>query len=86
MPLEMNEMFAFVARDESNDEGITVMPINGMLVPLLGADMSRIDSLRHFAQIIADWRGVPVQLIRFSQRETLETIYPTEEATERTDS
>ena len=63
--------------DESGDEGVVCCPLPGRQVwPLIGADMARIESLRPAAQAVADFRGMPVRLVRFSVLEDLEEVNP----------
>jgi hypothetical protein len=69
-------MFAFVAV-EDDGEGICgfLMP-DGKWVPLVGADMERIDALRPIAKEIAEQSGKTIRLIHFSTRRELEVIEP----------
>ena len=72
---KITEMFAFVAEDTGpDDEGVTGIWMAEIFLPLIGADMARIDSLRPTAKAIAKQTGKPVKLLRFSQREELEVI------------
>ncbi len=66
-------MFAFIALDEDGTEGVVGYPTSQGMLPLVGADMARVDSLRPYAQQIARSNGVPVTLVRFSVREDIET-------------
>jgi len=43
-------------------------------MPLVGADMARVDSLRPIAEAIVRQLGKPVKLLRFGTREELEVI------------
>jgi hypothetical protein len=77
MPLRVDQMFAFLAKDITGDEGVIAWPApDGGIMPLLGADMNRIESVRKLAQQIADARGVDVTLAVFSVREDRETLKP----------
>jgi hypothetical protein len=74
---KVEQMFAFLAVDQSGDEGVLAWPLpDGTLLPLLGADMKRMETVRPFAQQIANVRGVPVKLAVFSTREERETLMP----------
>lgn len=63
---KIDEMYAFCAEQGPDDEGVIAIQDNqGMWIPLTGADMSRIESLRADAQM-AGWRtGCRVVLKRF---------------------
>jgi hypothetical protein len=43
-------------------------------MPMVGADMKRVDDLRPLAQKIAREMGKKITLVRFTQREELEEI------------
>lgn len=73
----ITEMFAFIAEDEGpEDEGIAAVLRSGLVMPLVGADMARMDSLRPVAQLIARESGKRIRLVKFSHWEELETIEP----------
>ena len=74
MPKLIQEMYAFIATEEDGDEGIPATPIGQMMMPLVGADLDRINSLRPDAVLIAAFTGLSIQLVRFSRAETLETF------------
>jgi hypothetical protein len=77
MPHIIKEMFAFVAVDSSDgDEGLAAFMRGETLMPMVGSDLTRVDSLRPMAQLIADHTGQPVTLVRFTVRETLDVIEP----------
>lgn len=71
------EMFAFVTEDTGpEDEGIVAMGIGGMLMPLVGADLERTQSLMPHAQGIADQTGKQIRIYKFTGREQIGTIEP----------
>jgi len=77
----IEEMYAFIAEDtEPDDEGIIGMRTGPdddgryIWVPLVGADMARVDSLRPIALGIGRQSGKKIKLARFSNRQDLETI------------
>jgi hypothetical protein len=47
-------------------------------MPMVGADMDRVEYLRPLAQNVADDTGRPVQLVRFTNREEMELLRPEE--------
>jgi len=77
LPLKIEAIYAFIATDENGQEGIVgaTLPGCGSLpIPLIGADRARIESLRHFAEMANKINDYPVQLIKFWQKEVLETL------------
>lgn len=75
MPLLITEMYAFIATEEQG-EGVAAVRLDNTMMPLIGADQARVDSLRHLAQQVADRSGMKLTLARFHLREDLETITP----------
>lgn len=75
MPQLITEVFMFIAQ-EGEGEGIPAVQLGDVLMPLLGADRARVDSLRRLAQQVADREGRPLTLARFTVREDLETLTP----------
>lgn len=71
----IDEMFAFVAVDEEDGtEGVCsvwMSPEEGHM-PLIGADMNRVESLRPAAELIARQTGLTVRLVKFVTRVDLE--------------
>jgi hypothetical protein len=80
---KINEMFAFISTDkDAEDEGITawnfidVFKGDNNWAPLLGADQARVESLKPYAQHIADATGKTILFVKFSCRTELETMNP----------
>lgn len=75
MNYRITELFAFVAVDHDGDEGVIgFRHPSGDWLPLVGADMERIESLKPFAMKTAAASGKPVKLLRFKVREEIETL------------
>jgi hypothetical protein len=75
--LRIEQMYAFVAVDPTdNTEGIPAFIAPGGPMPMVGADMARVESLRPIAQQIATATGVPITLCRFEVRTEVEVIEP----------
>lgn len=72
----VEEMFAFVVVDEDGDEGICGFqnPQTGEWMPMVGADIARVDSLLPIARQISKATGKEIRLLRFKTREELEVI------------
>ena len=75
---KIEKLLAYVIADkDEEDEGVpAMMARNGMMFPLMGADEERMKSLRAEAQMIANTKGKPVKLLRFTQLEVLDVIEP----------
>jgi hypothetical protein len=76
--LRIEQMYAFVMLDpEDNTEGVPAFtdPATGNVVPLVAADMKRVDSLRAIARLMVKAHpGSKMTLCRFEVRTELETI------------
>lgn len=74
--LRINEMYAFVAVDDDGTEGVCAFPLDGVWMPMVGADSARVEALRPMAQQMATGLGKNVEIVRFTLRESIETIQP----------
>jgi hypothetical protein len=72
----IEEMFAFVSEDGDCEGVVALQGRDGMWMPLVGADMARVDSIRVVAQKIANSTGRRLRLLRFTVRHELEVIEP----------
>lgn len=71
----IEQMYAFVVVDADGTEGIPAFTgTDGTPMPMVGADMKRVDSLRPIARGIAVALGKPVTLCRFEIRTDLEVF------------
>ncbi len=72
--LRIDEMFAFIVQDDNGDEGICGFksPIGWM--PMVGADMKRMESLMPMARELSLSTPNPIKLVKFNVRQELETI------------
>ncbi len=76
MGQSIDDLYAFIAADDEG-EGITAFQApGGMMLPMVGADMERVESLRPVAQQIAAMTGKRIVVAKFSAREDLEIIEP----------
>lgn len=72
--LRIDSMYAYVAEDEEG-EGITAMQTpSGGWIPMVGADMARMESLRPVAEATVKATGNRVKLVRFTTRVELEVL------------
>ena len=71
----IEEMYAFVAEDKGpDDEGIIGFMAETGWMPMVGADMARVESLKPIAQHVARATGKKIKLLRFTKREELGPI------------
>ena len=69
---KIEEMYAFIAEDKGpDDEGIVGFMAGTGWLPMVGADMARVESLKPIARGIANATGTKIKLLRFTQREEL---------------
>lgn len=74
---KIEEIFAYIAVDTDGTEGIMGAPFGEGIMPLIGADMARADSLRPLAEAVRDEAGLPegsITLAHFRVREDMETF------------
>lgn len=71
---KIEEMYAFVSYDKGdpNDEGIMGFKTENGWLPMVGADMDRIDSLRILANDAARATGMPYKILKFKLSEVVE--------------
>ena len=71
----IDSLYAFVAEDTgSGDEGIIGAKTAEGWMPLVGADMARVKSLRPLAEAIARETGKTIKLLHFETRREVEII------------
>ena len=78
---KIEQMYAFIVEDTGpNDEGVIGIQSppgsdgTKLWLPLVGADMARMDSLRPTALGIGRQVGKAVKLVRFTNRKDLEIL------------
>ncbi len=69
----IQEMYAWISSDETGEGVIAVSSPLGPM-PLVGADLVRMEAWREHAVMAATMSGKTVLLVRFSTRTVLETI------------
>jgi hypothetical protein len=70
----IDALYAWVATEPDGGEGVCSAQLGDLHMPLVGADMDRIKSLRSYAEAVRAATGYPVRLVRFSRREDLEIL------------
>jgi len=75
---KITELWCWVAEDASpDDEGIPAVSVQGVMLPLIGADEDRLRSLREIAARLAKQHGKSLRLYRFSgTRELVDEVKP----------
>jgi hypothetical protein len=68
---KIERLYAWVATEPDGGEGVCSMLLGGVQMPLIGADMARVESLRDHAAFVARMSGYPVRLVEFSARKVL---------------
>ncbi len=82
--MKIEKMLAFVAIDpKDNTEGVVAFLDRDTQkwMPLVGADMRRMNDYKHMAQHISNESGRTIQLLEFTQREVKEIITPKKRVT-----
>ena len=69
MAFKIIELAAWIATEPDGTEGICAAEVDGVMMPLIGADGDRIESLESIARDIAKQAGVPIELKRFVLKE-----------------
>ena len=74
MPM-IEVIYAFISIDEGpEDEGIVAALMGDKWMPLVGADMDLVESLRPLAMEVSRATGKRIVLARFGDREDLEEL------------
>jgi len=72
---KIETIFAFIAIDKApDDEGIVAMRVGIQWMPMVGADLKRMESLKPLALKIAKETGQKITLAKFKVREDVEVI------------
>jgi hypothetical protein len=77
MGFRIKTIHAWLSVDENDEEGIIAASTSdGLMMPLISADETRMYQCEAMARRIAALSGRAVRLVRFSVREDLSTIEP----------
>lgn len=67
--LRITEIYSFISKDENGNEGIMgAMNMDGVMMPLIGADVDRVESLIPVADKIKQITGMDYEIRYFVQR------------------
>lgn len=75
MPLKIDKLFCFITGDDEG-EGVAGFKSTHGWLPMVGADMARVDSLATLAQDIATRSNKTITLCEFSVRKEIKVIKP----------
>lgn len=74
-PLTIDAMYAFVADTGEAEVGEGIMGFldqtTNQWIPMVGADMARVEQLYRMAELIALSQGVTFKVLKFSNREDI---------------
>ncbi len=70
---QINEIWAVVSVDDGG-EGVCAVILGGISFPLIAADEERLAWIVEQAEVLARIRGIPLKLIKLSERTELRTI------------
>lgn len=79
--LKINQLFAFIVLDEDGTEGVPAVYnwSTGMAIPLMGADMTRMNQMKELVLKDPTLKGKKITLARFAERENIGTFDRTKE-------
>lgn len=72
----VESMYAFLVVDDDGTEGVPAFFTDGGWMPLVGADMERVESLRNVARGLATDLGKRITLVEFTTRTEKEVYEP----------
>lgn len=73
----VSELFVFLGLHPDGSEGVVGGVHNGVPRPLMAVTRELADGLLETAQVVADYAGTPVRMVRFTVGEELLVIEPT---------
>jgi hypothetical protein len=75
-PFKLQELYAFVSKNENGNEGIIGMPSPQGVIPMFTADKKNLPKLLEGARLFANAMDQSITVLKFSNREEYETIEP----------
>jgi hypothetical protein len=73
---KIDRLWAYIQEDTGPDDEGVIGVVHPIAMPLIGADMERVEALRPAAQMVADTTGKPVKLLAFSVRTEVAVLRP----------
>ncbi len=72
---KITEMYAFITEESPGEQGIPAfMAPDGTMFPMVGADISRIESLKPIAKEMMKHSNIPMKIVKFTDMEVLEVL------------
>ena len=71
---KITALYAWIATNPNGGEGVCSTQIGDTHMPMVGADIDRMKSLRKHAEFVRKATGFPVRLVRFASREDIEEL------------
>lgn len=65
--LKITELYAFIAVGKDGEGIMGAMMKDGTMMPLIGADIERVDSIKEIADLIAEKTKTPYEIRYFKQ-------------------
>jgi hypothetical protein len=74
---KIDVLYAYISVDkDENDEGVIAIISQGQLVPLIGADLKRMESYRPYAEILSKKNGKKIRFVKFEKRTEISVMEP----------
>lgn len=71
--LRIDALYAFIAEHPGSGEGIMAfMTQDGTMMPMIGSDLTRVESLKPIADKISRIMGITYKICKFTNREIFE--------------
>ncbi len=72
----ITQLYAFITESDNGDEGIIAFfnPTLLQMVPMIGADMTRVTALEEMARKVKAQTGQKIKLVYFSHRQEVREI------------
>lgn len=64
---EINEIYAFISHEDGSEGIIGMLGPDGVMMPFIGADLKRVETLRPLADMVAKARGIKYE-VRYFRR------------------
>ena len=75
---KITEIYAFVSVDKNGNEGVCAFSTHKAMVPMIAADLERLEQFKPIARELAKISPHAIKLIKFHTREEIEEIKPEE--------
>ena len=73
----IGHVYVFLSKDDKGNEGVCAFSTpTGLIMPMVAADEGRLDSLRATAKKICKEANTEIRLVKFHNREEMETFLP----------